>query len=88
MLINFLKDVTKNAQSSNAQNLLGNLVIFEINFVYRLVQLIVIPFVLSLLLLVFSKAYHKILVLFGLIQNFEFSDLAMAKLEKVIIAVT
>jgi hypothetical protein len=51
------------------------------------VQLIVIPFVLSLLLLVLSRVNHKILVLFGLIQNFEISDLAMAKLEKVIIAV-
>jgi hypothetical protein len=88
LLINFLKGATKNAHSSNAQNLLDNLVIFEINFVHRLVQLIVIPFVLSLLLLVLSRVNHKILVLFRLIQNFEFSDLAMAKFEKVIIAVT
>ncbi len=88
MLINFLKGVTKNAHSSDTQNLLDNLVIFEINFVHRLVQLIVIPFVLSLLLLVLSQVNHKILVLFGLIQNFEISDLAMAKVEKVIIAVT
>jgi hypothetical protein len=37
---------------------------------------------------VLSKFDHKILVSFGLIQNFQISDLAMAKVEKVNIAVT
>jgi hypothetical protein len=35
-----------------------------------------------------SKVYGKISVSFGLVQNFEISDLAMAKVEKVNIAVT
>jgi hypothetical protein len=35
-----------------------------------------------------SKVYCKILVLLWLIQNFKISDLAMAKVEKINIAVT
>jgi hypothetical protein len=35
-----------------------------------------------------SKVYGKILLSFGLVQIFEISDLAMAKVEKVNIAVT
>jgi hypothetical protein len=35
-----------------------------------------------------SKVYHEISVSFGPIQNLEISDLAMAKVEKVYIAVT
>jgi hypothetical protein len=34
-----------------------------------------------------SKVYRLISVSFGLVQNFEISDLAMAKIEKVNIAV-
>ncbi len=37
-------------------------------------------------LLVLSKVYHKISVSFEMVQNFEISELAMAKFEKVIIA--
>jgi hypothetical protein len=37
---------------------------------------------------VLSKVDHKIAVSFGLIWNFEISDLAMAKVKKVNIAVT
>jgi hypothetical protein len=40
------------------------------------------------LLLVLSKVDRKISVSFGLIQNFEILDLAMAKFKKVNIAVT
>ncbi len=39
-------------------------------------------------LLVLSKVGHKISVPFGPIQNFKISDLTMAKVEKVNIAVT
>jgi hypothetical protein len=39
-------------------------------------------------LLVLSKVDHKISASFGLIQNFEISDLTMAKVKKVNIAVT
>jgi hypothetical protein len=37
---------------------------------------------------VLSKVYHKILVSFKMVQNFEISDLVMAKVEKVNIAYT
>jgi hypothetical protein len=36
----------------------------------------------------FSKVYHKILVSFKMVQNFEILDLAMAKVEKVNITYT
>jgi hypothetical protein len=39
-------------------------------------------------LLVLLKVYRKILVSFGLVQNFEILDLAIAKVEKANITVT
>jgi hypothetical protein len=56
--------------------------------------IIIRTFVTSLLLLYTSlllmilKVYCEISVLLGLVQNFEFSDLVIRKLEKINIAVT
>ena len=46
--------------------ILSDIIIYFVNFHVRLI----------------SKVYGKISVSFGLVQNLEFSDLAMAKVEK------
>jgi hypothetical protein len=43
---------------------------------------------LGISLLMLLKVYREISVSFGLVQNFEISDLAMAKVEKISITVT
>jgi len=54
---------------------------YYLDFIHHLIFHLV-----SFLLLVLSKVYHKISVSFALVQNFKISDLAMAKVEKVNIA--